>query len=343
MRFRIAIATMLLAGACSTADGSAQESEGTRPISPPTTQIATTTSTSSTTTTTTQPELFTGVLLDVVGAALLEAVPDGTPVASAAGDESPLYRNGCHHSWSAITPRDDCVFGDTTSDVVIVVTGDSHATAWFGAFDDAGKANHWKIVVVDKAGCPTADVSVYLSISPDRYDEPYTACDRWRRRALAYIALLEPDLVVFPMLSRRAVVGHSKASSLTEWGKGLGRSLDAVRGPGTKLLVIGDDPKTTVGNIPNCVMRHLDAVAACSTPRAAAVFDDRLAVIAEAARTHDATFVDPSNWFCTEDVCPAVIGNLVVYRDENHITDSFARYRAPQIADAIRFALASNP
>ncbi|MCE9622388.1 MAG: hypothetical protein K8R99_08595 [Actinomycetia bacterium] len=307
-----------------------------------TTSSSSTTSTSSTTTTT-LPALYTGVLLDVVGAASRDAVPEGTPVSSAGGDESPLYGNGCHLSWSATVPKDGCEFGDTTSDVVVVVTGDSHATAWFSAFDEAGKANHWKIVTVDKSGCPTADVFVYSSIDPEHFDEPYTACNAWRKNALMYIALLQPDLVVFPMLSRRSVVGHSGADGLREWGEGLGRSLDAVSAPGTKLLVIGDTPKTKGDNVPNCVRRHLNDVTRCGNSRAKAVRDDRLSVLADAARQHHATFVDPSNWFCTDTFCPAVIGSLVVYRDEHHITDSFARYRAPQIADAIRFALADNP
>ncbi len=342
---RISLVTTLLAAAaaCSTAEGATPSPENPVSVSAPAPTIAATTSSSSTTTTTTLPALYTGVLFDVISAASLAAVPEGTPVSSAGGDESPLYRNGCHVSWTTTRPKEGCVFGDTTSDVVVLVTGDSHATAWFSAFDEAGKANHWKIVMVDKAGCPTADVFVYSSIDRDRYDEPYTACNAWRENALMYIALLQPDLVVFPMLSRRSVVGHGGAAGLTEWGEGLGRSLDAVSAPGTKLLVIGDTPKTKGDNVPNCVKRHLDDVARCGNSRAAAVRDDRLAVLADAARMHHATFVDPSNWFCTETFCPAVIGNLVVYRDEHHITDSFARYRAPQIADAIRFALASDP
>ncbi|MBI4882547.1 MAG: hypothetical protein HY826_00670 [Actinobacteria bacterium] len=350
---RTSLVVMLLAAvtACTAADSAdpnhATTTASTTPVTAPAPSIAATTSTSSTststTTTTTLPVIYTGVLRDVVVAASLAAVPEGTPVSSARQDRSPLYGNGCHVGWGATKPKDGCVFGDTSSDVVVVVTGDSHATAWFGAFDEAGKANHWKIVTVDKAGCPAADVRVYSAAYTDRFDVPYPACDAWRENALEYIALLHPDLVVFPMMSRRGVVGHGGASGLTEWGAGLGRSLDAVSAPGTKLLVIGDAPKTNGDNIPKCVSNHRNDVAECGNSRVAAVRDNRLAVLAEAARAHHATFVDPSNWFCTATFCPAVIGDLVVYRDEHHLTDSFARYRAPQIANSIRFALASNP
>ena len=38
--------------------------------------------------------------------------------------------------------------------------------------------------------------------------------------------------------------------------------------------------------------------------------------------------IDPTAWFCT-DACPAVIGNLLVYRDSNHMTTTYALALAP--------------
>jgi hypothetical protein len=69
---------------------------------------------------------------------------------------------------------------------------------------------------------------------------------------------------------------------------------------------------------------------------------DRLLTLAAAANEHGASFVDVSNWFCTDAVCPAVVGGIVVYRDEHHLTDSFSRLRATQIASAIEAALATT-
>jgi len=66
-------------------------------------------------------------------------------------------------------------------------------------------------------------------------------------------------------------------------------------------------------------------------------------MLAETAPAHHATYVDPSNWFCTDTICPVVINSIVVYSDDSHITDSYSRYREPQVSAAIRVALASNP
>ena len=52
------------------------------------------------------------------------------------------------------------------------------------------------------------------------------------------------------------------------------------------------------------------------------------------------TLVDTSGWFCTADTCPAVIGSLLVHRDEQHLTTAYARTLSPQVWDAVTGALA---
>ena len=280
------------------------------------------------------------VLPDVVAGAALGPVPDGTPVRSAGGDEAPVYENGCHVSWGATKPKQGCFYGDTSSATLVVITGDSEAAHWFGAFDEAGRANGWKIAIVTKAGCPAADVKVYSAADPTNYYLPYPECPVWRQAALEYIRSLQPSLVVFPMLSRRAIVGVPKKVALPNWQEGLGRSIEAVRQPGTEVLVLGDTPKTNGENVAQCVASRQSDVRPCGNSRDKAVDAVRAQGLADAAAQHGATFVDPSNWLCTDTFCPAVIGTSVVYRDKLHLTDRFSRLRAPQIAAAIRYALA---
>lgn len=308
------------------------------------TASSTATTIAATTTTSTLPTIDTAVLADVIAAAALGPAPADTPIKTARSDISPLEDNGCHVGWGATAPSElPCEYGDTTSDVVIVIAGDSHVAAWFGAFDEAGKANHWKIVTVTKRGCPIADVTVYSAVNRAVLDAPYPECNKWRENAVQYINDLHADLVVFPMLTRRGVVGRRGSDAIREWGAGLGRTLDAIATSGAKLLVIGDTPKTAGDNIPLCLSAHQQDISACGNERSEAVLSERLAVLAETAPAHHATYVDPSNWFCTDTFCPAVISNVVVYSDDSHLTDSYARYRAPQIAAAIRYALALNP
>jgi hypothetical protein len=272
----------------------------------------------------------------------MSLLPADQPAWRAAGDGPVLYEDGCHVPWAAVAPKQGCFFGDVTSQTLIAVSGDSHAAAWFGALDEAGKANHWKIVMVTKQGCPVANVTVYSAQDPKVTDVVYAACDQWRPSALAYIDSLHPDLVVFPMLSRRTVVGRPGAAGLKAWHDGLGATIDNVRFAGAKALVLGDVPKMNGQKIPECLNAHKLNIGACGVARAAGVKQDRLMTLASAANEHHASFVDVSNWFCTDAVCPPVIGGVVVYRDEHHLTDTYSRYRSPQIAEAIKAALATS-
>jgi len=46
-------------------------------------------------------------------------------------------------------------------------------------------------------------------------------------------------------------------------------------------------------------------------------------------------FVDPTAWLCPSDPCPVVIGRFLVYRDEHHMTVTFAESLAPYIDRAL--------
>ncbi len=278
-----------------------------------------------------------GGFADVAAGAALGPVPADAHVKGAASDEPVLYHDGCHLTVAVVEPK-LCEFGDTTSTTTIVVTGDSHAAAWFGAFEEAAKANHWRLVMVTKSGCPTADVTVYKS-EPSVRNKPYLECNTWRKNALDFIRNLHPSVVVFPMLSRRAAIGFKKPA-LGAWQAGLERSISGVEGPGVKVLVLGDTPLTKGQQVPGCVAAHLKDVSVCANTRDKAVLTDRLAMEQAAAQAHGAVFVDVSDWICSATVCPVVIGGNIVYRDEHHLTDRFSRYRSPQVAAAVQLALA---
>ena len=49
-----------------------------------------------------------------------------------------------------------CTLGDVTGTHLMVLYGDSHALMWIPAFDAIAKAEHWRLVVLGKLGCPAA-------------------------------------------------------------------------------------------------------------------------------------------------------------------------------------------
>ncbi|MEV8516726.1 SGNH hydrolase domain-containing protein [Dactylosporangium sp. NPDC051484] len=44
---------------------------------------------------------------------------------------------------------------------------------------------------------------------------------------------------------------------------------------------------------------------------------------------------DPTEWFCTDTLCPAIIGNALVYRDGSHVTTSYIKLLTPLLTAAL--------
>ncbi len=244
-----------------------------------------------------------------------------TPAIGAAYRDKPvIYADGCILGDNSSTPG-QCVFGVPNAAVTVVLFGDSHAAQWFSAMNAAALHNGWRLVVLTKMGCPTADVGVTNVV---RRPE----CGPWRTNAIARIAALHPDLVVLSAY-------RYKGSNDTTWRAGLDRTLGALRPDATRVLVLGDTP-TPSGDVPSCVAGHARSLDACVTTRTAAIRPGRLRAEASVAAAHNADFVSTDDWLCTDASCPVVIGDVLVYRDDSHLTDTAATFLTPYVEAMIR-------
>jgi hypothetical protein len=80
-----------------------------------------------------------------------------------------------------------------------------------------------------------------------------------------------------------------------------------------------------------CVSDHLDDATACWPPRPQAVRDDGIAAEKTATEAGGGQYADLTDLFCTADRCPVIVGNNLVYRDDNHVTIEYAQTLAPVI------------
>jgi hypothetical protein len=46
--------------------------------------------------------------------------------------------------------------------------------------------------------------------------------------------------------------------------------------------------------------------------------------VAQLASSDHVGFIDPTGWFCYESQCPLIVGNLITYRDNNHVSQTYA-------------------
>jgi peptidoglycan/LPS O-acetylase OafA/YrhL len=291
-----------------------------------------------------QPTLGTAPLAEVRGAAALPDQPRPQERAEAVRpnplqareDRSRMYSDGCLVG-TAGTESNSCVYGDPGGKRTMVLFGDSHAMQYFPAMEKLADAHGWRLVALAKAECTPGETRV-LSVTTGG---EYTECKTWREGALRRIEAMGPRTTVVmsgatdytPVAADGSrPSGRARARALED---GYVATLTRLRRAGLQTAVI-KDPPAAESDIPSCVSQQLANLDSCAFRR---VRDDGSEYDARAARkTEGAHLVDLTSEICPEDVCRAVIGNALVYRDKSHLSATFARTLSPWIERGLREA-----
>jgi peptidoglycan/LPS O-acetylase OafA/YrhL len=261
-------------------------------------------------------------------------------LSAASASEAPPMVDGCLQSYtSAAVPG--CAFGDVASTRNIVLFGDSHAAMWFPAVDAYANAHGYRLDVWTKAACPPVAITLFSPV----LDRTWSECSQWYANVMARVAAVHPSLVVLGIApnydSAYDVVQNGAA-----WQAGVASTVTALRRDGSGVLVLGSAPGPTTA-VPECLSANLDDVPACDfSPVGQRVGGggligiDRSGDALEAAtvRSNGGVYADVDPWFCTATVCDAIVDNLLVYRDNSHITVPFADYLAPLVGDEMTLA-----
>ncbi|HEX9178339.1 MAG TPA: acyltransferase family protein [Mycobacterium sp.] len=273
----------------------------------------------------------------VTASVAVQAVPSNLSpsLAEAPGDKPTVFLNGCVRSWREVG-QDECASGDTASATTVALVGDSHAAMWNPAFEPLAQQRHWRLETLGKVTCPLME----LPITSPYLGRQYTECEQWRTDVLNRLAAERPRLIVVSM-SRRYGADFGFTSFDPAWVNGLSRLVSRLRATGAAVLVLGPipDPLTTV---PTCVSGHLNDAQACSPPRSEAVNDAGNATEAAATTAAGGQYADLTSLFCTTDRCPVIVGNNLVYRDDNHVTIEYAQALGPVIGAIADSALNSR-
>jgi peptidoglycan/LPS O-acetylase OafA/YrhL len=245
------------------------------------------------------------------------------------GDLPVIYSDGCHLQGRATT-WSTCAFGDTSSSTSVVLFGDSHAAQWFPALEALAKKHSWKLLVRTHAGCPAPDVTIFQRSLKRAYDE----CDTWRTAVLAEIARTRPSLVVATGTRTDSLVDRSTGSRIDEskaageWQAGWQRTLSSLAKAGVPVAVLRDTPWPG-RDMATCVSTHTSNPSACDL--ATSALDSPAYDVGTVKGFANAHGVDLSAIICDPDRCPATRGKYVVYRDDSHLTATFARELAPYL------------
>lgn len=227
-----------------------------------------------------------------------------------AGKEWVKLGHPCAGSFVSSDPRVDktceqnIVTGKATKTIMIL--GDSHARQWMGALIPIAEKYNWQLVAVIKGGCTFGEAEPDAKLSAD--------CADYNVAATAYALDQQPDAVF-------TVSTISSANSPNETvRKTFTDAVTTFTEAGIDVVGIRDNARFQL-DMGSCVAKN--GVDACSfSEDNAFAHEDPAAYLDKIEGVH---LLDLTDRFCYQGRCPAVIGNVLVYMDKNHVTAKYSR------------------
>ena len=209
-----------------------------------------------------------------------------------------------------------CVRGDLTSSTTVALVGDSHLRQWSTVIDRIGQRKHWRIVTILHNSCP-------FSLVPRPLERDGTShCTEAVRKVLPVLRAQHVRVVL-----TSAYRGSYPRRDLEKAAAGYASMWRTLEGRGVPVVALGDTPTPSAHPLTvDCITAQDPA--SCGVPRSQAVSNpDPLAVAARS--TPGVAFLDPVDAFCGTTWCPGVIGNIGVWVDDNHASQTYLQTTEP--------------
>jgi peptidoglycan/LPS O-acetylase OafA/YrhL len=225
----------------------------------------------------------------------------------------------------------NCAFGDKSAGRTIALAGGSHAEHWITALDLLGQLHHFKVVTYMKMGCPLTTEQVPLVMGDNR---PYPGCHEWNQKVMPKLIADHPDFV-FTTSTRPWNIKPGDVMPATYIG--IWQTLSDNNIP---ILGMRDTPWMVRNGQPyfpaDCLANGGNAIS-CGIKRSD-VLSDHNQTLDFVAQFPLLKPLDMSDAVCRKDICRAVEGNVLLYRDAHHITTTYMRTMTTELGRQIALA-----
>ncbi|MHA7271575.1 acyltransferase family protein [Arthrobacter sp. HLT1-20] len=233
------------------------------------------------------------------------------PSFTAIDSDWPVFSGPCESDGEQMINR--CRNAVTDGSKSIYVIGSSHAHVLNTPILAMAEKNNWSVTSITKGYCPLGtDPAAGLSDS----------CVDFNKKTMQEVLAARPDVVV---------TTSTRTDSRKEVAERLDQSwVDAVstlNAAGIEVIALRDTPRFTEG-VPSCLEENPSDPSVCGVLRAN-VYAAESPTEAIADSLPATTFLDLSSNFCNATTCPALIGNVIVYKDDNHVTSTYMRTLQP--------------
>ncbi|MBH0008941.1 acyltransferase [Salinibacterium sp. SWN1162] len=236
-----------------------------------------------------------------------------TEIANA--DLPDLYSRGCVQNYRSEPGMDEvliCEDEDTTDPShFVVMSGGSHVLHWYPALKTIATEENWRLEVVDKDGCR-------LTVRADETNfAPSEMCYSWNDNALPALVEMAPD-AVFTVGTRTPETDGVEIVHPGQVG-----AWQYLADADIPVIAMRDTPRFT-SSVPECLDEHDDNPLACARDRSE-IFLDRAPYLDTPNIPESTVFIDLTDSFCTAESCDPIVGNILAYRDEDHMTATYSR------------------
>lgn len=245
------------------------------------------------------------------------------------------YDDGFHLGRDATVPKIG-EYGDPSSRLSVFLVGDSQAAYWLPALQDIAIKFPFKIYHSTKGACLLSP-----SLTPyAKHKRPYSACSEWAQKVMLEIERLQPTVVVISNSSKYRSKRSGVQYAPHEFASQLKEVMNSIQSMGAKVLAIADTPAPGY-DVADCMGRLCKDTNDCGFPYDAESVSHDIVSLA-AAMSEGATLLNLNKNICPDNFCPAVVGNVLVYRDESHLTTEFAKTLVPFIEPILLRLLGAN-
>ena len=243
-----------------------------------------------------------------------------TPSLPVAAKDTPPHELGECHATPTSTAFTHCEIGvlETQAKHHVLLVGDSHTRQYTAPIVALARKYRWSITLVSKSACPIMDPDIFpRGLS-------YESCPNWNR-----------DFIKYLEGHKKFELAITSSSSFVTGGyPGAGASFKSAieklfLNKGTPILVIRDNPKPRKSYLACIESAGPTAAKDCQVSRDAGLkpHDGLYDAVKDSRGVIPADFTD---FYCS-DVCSPVINGMIVYRDNSHITNTFAVTLQPAI------------
>lgn len=230
----------------------------------------------------------------------------------------------CEGEWlpSNLELVDHCYQFEPTSDPqkTVLVVGDSHMQQWNGAIHPVAQNEGWRVISLVRGGCsfgdkrPTAD----------------SWCNERNENALDYILEHKPDAVF--TVSTKAAAGTT-GETIVEGYEPAVRKITSAAIP---VVGIRDNPRLNF-HPPTCISKKGAEHPDCNPAR-----EDLVPAVPAHEPLADVPgleLIDMTDRICAPDICPIIVGNVLVFMDEHHVTRTYMGTLADEFGRRVIAAL----